>query len=127
MHGCEILFRTFQEQLAVTRNNKELAKWTLRELCLEAVLEHRQILNKVSPTSSNRIENLRKEFILIVCEFEKYIKVNYFSALVVKDDLLKMVTDDYWYWPEGDDDDDPSLVLEDFCNYVISLCITKPP
>lgn len=67
-----------------------MAKVTLRQLSLKAVVFNRELLNQISPTSALRVDNLRKQTALF---YEPCLKREFyeFAALVLKDDLLDMM------------------------------------
>jgi hypothetical protein len=72
----EIIIReTLEKQVAVVENNQAMAKWTLRELCLEAVVSNMEHFNKVSLTS--QLVNLRKEHLVAFCVYIDRNKINY--------------------------------------------------
>jgi hypothetical protein len=51
----------FKQQVAVADNNRKMAKNSLRELCMSAVIAHREIFTGItSPSSAHLLENLRE-------------------------------------------------------------------
>jgi hypothetical protein len=54
--------RQLEEQLQVARNQRYMAKWTLRELSLKAVIENKFIIKQLSLSSASalRVHNLRE-------------------------------------------------------------------
>jgi hypothetical protein len=64
----EIISREpLEEQMAAVKNNQIMARLTLRELCLKAVVNNVEYFNKVRPDSpAHRVESLRKELLLLI-------------------------------------------------------------
>jgi hypothetical protein len=58
----------FEQQVAVAKNNRIMAKNSLRELCMIAVIAHREIFTGItSPSSAHLLENLRELFLISWC------------------------------------------------------------
>lgn len=59
--SVKLNFRALAQQLVIAKNNLKMSKVTLRQLSLKAVFYHREVLIQISPTSAQRLDNLRKE------------------------------------------------------------------
>jgi hypothetical protein len=93
-------FQSFEQQVAVAKNNRKMAKNSLRELCMRAVIAHREIFTGItSPSSAHLLENLREFcFYRIYCSWTKISSSHSFAAALVKSDLVKNVLSSSCYY-----------------------------
>jgi hypothetical protein len=81
---------SFKQLKAVAKNNRKMTKKRLRELCMSAVIEHRELFAGIPSTSSaHLLENLR-EFVsnLLCLDAGRKSSLHSFSAAPVKSDLV---------------------------------------
>jgi hypothetical protein len=71
-----------------------MTKWSLKELCLKAVVDQRRFFSRASISSAyHKVQNLRKDMVL---DFENFDEISLFLALALQSDLISIVSTEMW-------------------------------